>query len=149
MQSMTELLDLLRAVNRLRGRPSTEGEWLRGVETALAAAFACDRRLAVYGTLAPGERNHHILAPVAGNWQSCTVPGRLSMRENPVFSWYHTAPPVRMQLFTGLDLPAHWARIDGFEGSDYSRILVPVFADGQLLTVANLYAPVDPVVDQE
>ena len=35
------------------------------------------QRLFVYGTLAPGQPNEHVLAPLAGAWQPATVKGRL------------------------------------------------------------------------
>ena len=34
-------------------------------------------RLFVYGTLAPGRPNEHILADVAGEWEPASVTGRL------------------------------------------------------------------------
>ena len=33
---------------------------------------------------------------------------------------------VAVQVFESADLPAHWARLDAFEGSDYRRVVVPV-----------------------
>ena len=35
------------------------------------------QRLFVYGTLAPGRANAHVLAPVPGTWEPATVTGRL------------------------------------------------------------------------
>ena len=37
---------------------------------------AADRRLAVYGTLAPGRKNDWVLSPLPGTWTSGTVRGR-------------------------------------------------------------------------
>lgn len=37
-----------------------------------------DHRLATYGTLAPGEPNHHHLADLAGTWSNGYVLGHLS-----------------------------------------------------------------------
>ena len=37
-------------------------------------------RLFVYGTLAPGRPNAHILAPLGGNWQPATVTGHLKQQ---------------------------------------------------------------------
>ena len=36
-----------------------------------------DRRLFVYGTLAPGEENAHVLAHCRGDWMRGSVTGRL------------------------------------------------------------------------
>ena len=34
-------------------------------------------RLFVYGTLAPGKPNHHVISDVAGEWENATVKGTL------------------------------------------------------------------------
>ena len=44
-----------------------------------------------------------------------------------------------MQVFTSDDLPAHWARLDAFEGEEYARVLIEVDLGGQAVT-AQLYA---------
>jgi len=53
-------------------------------------------------------------------------------------------PAVPVHVLTSEALRAAWAEPDAFEGSEYRRVLAPVFrsaADpGALLTVANLYA---------
>ena len=33
---------------------------------------------------------------------------------------------MAVQVFTSPDLPAHWARLDAFEGADYHRVAVTV-----------------------
>ena len=136
-----DLLALVGSANLARAAPTA-------AEATLDAAFGCSERLAVYGTLAPGESNHHHLAACRGGWQPAAVSGRRSHRTYPVFTFDPAAPPVAMQLFTSADLPQHWPHLDAFEGADYRRILVPVFdatPARQLLTVANLYAAVTPV----
>ncbi len=135
---LADLLPLLTAANRERGGAA---------ERRLQDTFASDRRLLVYGTLAPGECNHHHLAGCPGEWTVVTVPGRRTVRAYPVFTFDPAAPPVAMQLLHSDGLPRRWAALDAFEGPDYRRILVPVFHDGRLRTVANLYearAPVPP-----
>ena len=44
-----------------------------------------------------------------------------------------------MHLLTSTDLPAHWDRLDEFEGSEYQRILVPVIDRERVIAVANIY----------
>ena len=102
-------------------------------------------RLAVYGSLAPGEVNHHHLADLVGAWQSGTVRGRLIPHGwgdglgFPALIWDQTADAVEVQLFTSEDLPAHWSRLDTFEGDQYRRILVSVeLTDGRCV-MANIY----------
>lgn len=114
-------------------------------ERQLEAAFGCSRRLAVYGTLAPGAANAHELADCRGRWTSGHVSGRRGERVFPVFTFDPAAPPVPVEVFDSGDLPACWQRLDAFEGDGYRRILVPVaWGDGRT-TVANLYEAVVPV----
>jgi len=102
-------------------------------------------RLAVYGSLAPGESNQHILTPIQGSWSRGSVYGFLNDAGWGTgigyrsLVWDPDGREVAVQVFESPELPKHWARIDDFEGSDYRRILVPVVtADG--IVVANLYA---------
>ena len=91
-----------------------------------------DRALAVYGSLAPGRSNHAQMAGLAGEWQAGFVRGHLvasgwgaaqgypGLRPDPL------GPEVPVQLFTSDDLPAHWPRLDAFEGAEYERVVVEV-----------------------
>lgn len=108
-------------------------------EAALDARWGCAQRLAVYGTLAPGERNHHELAGCRGCWRRGTVRGHLTRREYPELRPAADAPWVAVQVLDSRDLPAHWAALDRFEGDGYRRLLVVAqLATGP--TLANLYA---------
>jgi gamma-glutamylcyclotransferase (GGCT)/AIG2-like uncharacterized protein YtfP len=102
-------------------------------------------RLAVYGTLAPGEPNHDQLAACPGTWVRGTVHGWRGERAFPVFTFDPAGPAVTVHVLHSAMLPAHWARLDAFEGDDYVRLPVPVeLADGTCV-VANLYAARAPV----
>jgi gamma-glutamylcyclotransferase (GGCT)/AIG2-like uncharacterized protein YtfP len=96
-----------------------------------------EHRLAVYGTLAPGRSNHHQLAGLAGDWTHGVVRGeRLAAGWGagvgyPGLRLDPQGAEVAVQVFTSPDLPAHWARLDAFEGADYRRALARVQgADG-------------------
>ncbi len=96
-----------------------------------------DRRLACYGTLRPGQPNHHQLADLHGHWRMGAVRGRLvekgwgAERGHPALVLDDSASPVEVSLFESDDLPKHWPRLDAFEGADYERVLVRVdTADG-------------------
>ncbi|MCA8974779.1 MAG: gamma-glutamylcyclotransferase [Planctomycetes bacterium] len=103
-------------------------------------------RLAVYGTLAPGEANHHLLAACRGVFASGFVRGTRAVREFPVFTPDPNAPLVAVRWLASVDLWTLWPALDAFEGEDYRRVLVPVLGPGsELVTVANLYAAVVPV----
>ena len=86
-------------------------------------------RLFVYGTLAPGRANEHVLAEVPGTWEPATVTGHL-VQEGwgaglgfPAILLDDDGPDVQGLLFTSPVLADHWARLDAFEGEGYERRL--------------------------
>ena len=93
-----------------------------------------DTRLAVYGTLAPGQPNHGQLAGLRGRWRPGAVRGHLDAAGCAAPLGYSglvldpNGPEVAVQLFESPDLPAHWARLDAFEGADYRRAATRVRA---------------------
>lgn len=108
---------------------------------------AVHQRLAVYGTLMPGEVNHHVVAPMGGTWIRGTVRGELhatgwgTTYGFPALRWHPDAGAVNVQMLTSEHLPAAWEKLDAFEGSGYRRIIVPVTtAHGVIL--ANVYVGV-------
>lgn len=146
-------LSALVALNRRRSAPPSPGR--EHLERYFASRFGADRRLAVYGTLAPGRSNHDQVADLHGRWVSgWTVRGELlplgwgRTLGYPGLRWAPEGPPVAVELFVSDDLPAHWARLDAFEGPEYRRILVPVFDGEVVVEVANLYEAVDEAVDE-
>lgn len=106
-------------------------------------------RLAVYGTLAPGRSNHHVIASIGGEWVDGRVEGAVHTIERgaavgfPAFRWTPGGPRVAVCVLTDAGLPAHWPRLDLFEGPDYRRILVPVFGDAAEPKLAFIYAARD------
>jgi len=114
-----------------------------GVYDQPVQEMGADTRLAVYGTLRPGESNHAMLADVPGEWLSGTVEGvRFMAKGYPAFR--PGAGQVAVSVLTSAALPEHWARLDEFEGADYRRILVPVTLSDGGTVVANLYAYIAP-----
>lgn len=102
------------------------------------------RRLAVYGTLAPGENNHHVIAQIQGTWEGGWVAGELGrIGPYPAFRWNPRANRIRVQLLSSPHLPRHWERLDRFEGSAYRRILAPVTIHAGAVKLANLYEAVE------
>jgi gamma-glutamylcyclotransferase (GGCT)/AIG2-like uncharacterized protein YtfP len=94
-------------------------------------------RLASYGTLAPGRANHHQLDGLNGTWQPGTVRGHLrhtgwgAAFGYPMLLLDPEGPVVEVQLFESPDLPAHWDRLDEFEGPEYRRVVTEIgTADG-------------------
>lgn len=93
------------------------------------------QRLAVYGTLAPGRSNHGQLDGLTGRWIDGWVRGELheegwgAAYGYPAIVLYDDGSPVSVQVFESNDLPAHWERLDEFEGSAYRRVEAQVTTD--------------------
>jgi gamma-glutamylcyclotransferase (GGCT)/AIG2-like uncharacterized protein YtfP len=119
-------------------------------EQHLEALFQSSQRLAVYGSLAPGRSNHHVVAPLGGEWTAGVVVGDRvatgwgSTLGFPAFIPRAEGPAMAVDVLTSGALPAAWPDLDRFEGAEYERVLVAVFVaaspDRSLYTVANLYA---------
>jgi gamma-glutamylcyclotransferase (GGCT)/AIG2-like uncharacterized protein YtfP len=89
-------------------------------------------RLVVYGTLAPGRPNHSQLAGLDGRWSQGQLCGRLvdagwgaSLGYPGLVLDLH-AGVIDVQVFESADLPAHWSRLDEFEGPGYRRVVTKV-----------------------
>jgi len=84
--------------------------------------------LFVYGTLAPGEENAHIMDGMEGKWIKAGVRGNLFNTGWGIHSGHPGLIPdedgdiVDGLIFISDDLPAHWDRLDKFEGKDYQRV---------------------------
>ena len=107
-------------------------------------AHGADCRLAVYGTLAPGRKNSWVLEPLAGTWSSGVVLGRRvaagwgNAEGFPALQLDPQGAEVAVEVFESAELPAHWERLDEFEGDEYARVVAEVhFPDG--VRRANIY----------
>jgi gamma-glutamylcyclotransferase (GGCT)/AIG2-like uncharacterized protein YtfP len=155
----TEVTRLVAAANAARwrgdgaGRPDDSGA--ADAERQLHDLFRTGHTLAVYGTLAPGQPNHHVVAPLGGAWTEGVVEGDLhpvgwgATLGYPAFRPRTGGPAVAVHVLTASTLAAAWPDLDRFEGPGSRRILVPVFSAGardgrRLHTVANLYAAAEP-----
>ncbi len=125
------------------------GDGLRGtvIQQALDALLAFpSRNLAIYGSLAPGEVNHHVIEPVRGSWSDGYVRGHVSHvgwgadYGFPALTWDPAGPRVPVKLLVSGSLPDHWDRLDRFEGDGYRRALVPVQRGRDVVAIANIYA---------
>jgi gamma-glutamylcyclotransferase (GGCT)/AIG2-like uncharacterized protein YtfP len=100
---------------------------------------AAHHRLATYGTLAPGRPNHDQLAALAGRWLEGQVYGRLveagwgADLGFPALVLDPGGTAIDVQVLESADLPAHWSRLDQFEGPGYDRVVTTVrTANGDL-----------------
>jgi gamma-glutamylcyclotransferase (GGCT)/AIG2-like uncharacterized protein YtfP len=103
-------------------------------------------RLFVYGTLAPGRTNAHVLADVSGTWEPATVLGTLipegwgAAEGFPAIVLNEEGDEVEGLLFSSDSLGEHWARLDEFEGDGYERVMTKVKLRDGTITNANVYA---------
>ena len=102
--------------------------------------------LFVYGTLAPGRPNAHVMDGMTGTWEQGVARGALlpdgwgAAAGYPAIVLDADGPEVPGLLFRSADLPAHWDRLDEFEGEGYDRVLTTVrLATGERVT-AYVYA---------
>ena len=105
-----------------------------------------EHRLVVYGTLAPGRPNAHVLADIPGEWSRGWVEGDLhehgwgAVEGYPAMRPRAGGPRIDACLFESAELPKHWARLDTFEGEGYERVTIPVFRENGAPTVGFIYA---------
>lgn len=103
-------------------------------------------RLFVYGTLAPGHPNAHVLADVPGRWEPAVVKGRLlaegwgSAIGYPGIVLDDAGEAVHGLVFSSDELAAHWARLDEFEGEGYERVPASAQLEDGSVVPAYVYA---------
>ncbi len=160
--SLPEVRRLVDAANALRRQGDVSGGAAgsdgRRAERRLDALFRTSHTLAVYGTLAPGRPNHHVVAPLGGEWTDGLIEGDLlpvgwgAALGYPGFRPRAGGAAVAVNVLTAPSLATAWPTLDRFEGPGYQRILVPVFGmemgpgqagERRLHTVANLYSPTE------
>jgi gamma-glutamylcyclotransferase (GGCT)/AIG2-like uncharacterized protein YtfP len=157
--SLPAVRRLVAAANAARRQGDASGSAAgsdgRRAERRLDALFRTSHTLAVYGTLAPGRPNHHVVAPLGGEWTDGLIEGDLlpvgwgAALGYPGFRPRVGGDAVAVQVLTAPSLATALPTLDHFEGPGYQRILVPVFGteigggeagERRLYTVANLYA---------
>ena len=103
-------------------------------------------RLFVYGTLAPGRPNEHVLAEIEGTWEPATVTGTLRQEGwgaelgYPGIVFDDAGDEVQGFVFSSDRLSDLWPKLDAFEGEAYKRVLIDVkLTDGRTVE-AYIYA---------
>lgn len=134
--------------------------WLERANHARRAAIALDaevqlcidvclgagRSLAVYGSLAPGQINHHLLSGLRADWSTAEVEAVPVQRGWGVrqgfaaLQWSPGASRQAVHVVRSEDLASLWPELDAFEGADYVRTFVPLWHESDLVGVANLYS---------
>ncbi len=145
-KSLQNTINYLNASRRKREK-QTEIMYQLAVEAehVFELLFCSSTMLAVYGSLMPGKENHHVMDGIEGNWSPGTVKGYF--QDNgwgaglgyPSMVWDPEGNDILVQVLVSADLPAHWGRLDFFEGEEYNRILIPVYRGNHVQWVANIY----------
>ena len=122
------------------------GKCIMDAHSNTCTGHAMTQRLFVYGTLAPGRANAHILGGIDGSWEAASVRGTLhpegwgAAAGFPGIVLDDAGPVVDGFLFSSDQLAEHWPRLDDFEGEGYERVPATVMrADGTQVQ-AFLYA---------
>lgn len=98
-----------------------------------------ETRLIVYGSLAPGEANHFLLAGLEGEWYRCQIRGHMGRyRGFKSFRYDPQGHDHPAWLLESTELPRMVTDLDDFEGEEYQRITIPAQVDGRLI-IAQVY----------
>ncbi len=103
------------------------------------------QRLFVYGSLAPGRPNEHLLKEIGGSWEPSSVQGTLypegwgATLGYPALVLDERGSDVEGFLFSSDKLEEHWAKLDEFEGEGYERVLTTVKLKGKSTVDAYVY----------
>ncbi|MCG8434801.1 MAG: gamma-glutamylcyclotransferase [Gammaproteobacteria bacterium] len=104
------------------------------------------QHLFVYGTLAPGKSNAHILEGVTGTWRPGSIRGSLhpegwgATLGYPAVVLDDAGEEIPGLLFSSAELEKHWDRLDEFEGEAYERVLARVVLEDGGTIDAYVYA---------
>jgi gamma-glutamylcyclotransferase (GGCT)/AIG2-like uncharacterized protein YtfP len=104
------------------------------------------QHLFVYGSLGPGRPNEHVLAVIGGTWQAATLKGRLvqagwgAQMGFPGLVIDEQGADIVGHVFSAENLEQHWARLDEFEGLEYTRVEASVTLEDGTRLNAQVYA---------
>lgn len=103
--------------------------------------------LIIYGSLAPGETNHHIISHINGIWLKAFIKGKIidngwSTRTGyPEFQRIDdSSERVEVLAFISEDLEKYWDYIDEFEGTEqYKRVTISCELENGKVVDAFIY----------
>ena len=104
------------------------------------------QKLFIYGTLAPGRPNEHILKDIEGSWQKASVKGDLKEEGwgadmgYPGIILNEEANEVEGFVFTSNHLDKKLAMLDEFEGDGYQRVITKAKLENGEVVEAYIYA---------
>ena len=116
--------------------------------------FIPEKSLIIYGTLAPGKPNHHIVENIKGEWIKAIVRGKLENKGwgadlgYKAFRHTNIEEQVKIDAYILLseELVANWHYLDEFEGNGYKRILAKYELENGEIGVGYIYATNDNIV---
>jgi len=104
--------------------------------------------LVVYGSLAPGEANHHVISHIKGIWLKAFIKGKIidngwSTRTGyPEFqrTFDSGSNTIEVLAFMSEELDNYWEDIDAFEGTElYNRTRISCKLEGGQIISAFIY----------
>lgn len=106
------------------------------------------QRLFIYGTLAPGRSNHHVVRDIEGQWSKAWMRGVLHEEGWGACEGYPAFVPskngkgelVEGFLLSATSLDEHWKRLDAFEGDGYMRLIFTAVDESGAHFEAFVYA---------
>ena len=127
---------------------SLENTHLTDVEKDFFKIFSPEKKLIVYGSLAPNAENHWVVEHIKGNWQKGIVKGLLLQEgwgaEMGYLGFKHTESDnqetIKVVALLSDELPANWQAIDEFEGDEYKRVLATYQLNNGQIGVGFIYA---------
>lgn len=102
-------------------------------------------RLFVYGTLAPGRSNAHVLSHLSGEWQQATIRGHLvqagwgAEQGYPAVIVDASGAAVEGFVLSSDVLGSEWGRLDEFEGDQYQRVTTQAHLDNGQVVQVHVY----------
>ena len=95
--------------------------------------------IAFYGTLRPGQPNHHVVANIDGSWSQGNVQGQLRAEGwghalgHPGLVIHEGSDWIDVELLESAVLPKHLKRLDEFEGKDYKRVVAEIHTEAGVI----------------
>ena len=101
--------------------------------------------LAVYGSLAPGGKNHWVLRSIDGDWMPGTVRGfEFEITWGPAEGYEGFLPDdhgnqVSVMVLLSDRLDKNWRSVDEFHGEGFVRQIVPITLGDETVIHASIY----------
>ena len=103
------------------------------------------QHLFVYGSLAKGKTNEHLLNNIGGTWKQASLKGNLlqkgwgAVMGFPGLILNEKGKEIHGYVFSSENLKEYWAELDAFEGAEYVRVLANVKLGNSSQLQAHVY----------